>query len=151
MGKKKRIVLVDDSSDEAEFVRRALARACPDAELRVFRTGAEAVRYLVGSGPSRGREEVVHVVLLDLKLPGLGGHAILRELREHHSPGELPVVIFSSSREPSDLEEAYRLGANSFVVKPVVHEDYVEVVGLVARYWLDVNIFGMGHTGAADA
>lgn len=127
------IVLVDDSADEAAFVRRALARRCPGVELQVFRKGSDAVAYLLDGDPA------VRLVLLDLKLPGLGGHAVLRALRERHGPGELPVVIFSSSREPSDLRGAYRLGANSYVVKPLIHEDYLETVGMVARYWLDAN------------
>jgi two-component system response regulator len=147
----KRVVLVDDSWDEAEFVRRALMQRCPDAELRVFRRGMEAVRYLTGSDATEGRTEAAGLVMLDLKLPGHGGHSVLRELRERYAPGELPVVIFSSSREPSDVAKAYRLGANSYVVKPMVHEEYVEVVGLVARYWLDVNVLKAGDAGADHA
>lgn len=135
---RKLIVMVDDSTDDAEFVRRALARRCPDAELRVFQRGSDAVQFLTDP-LSQWRDGGLRLVLLDLKLPGLGGHAVLRELREHHGPGELPIVIFSSSREPADVGGAYRLGVNSYVVKPVVHEDYVEVVGLVGRYWLDAN------------
>lgn len=142
------IVMVDDSADEAEFVRRALARRCPDAELRVFQRASDAVQYLTDP-MSEGRDADVRLVLLDLKLPGLGGHAVLRELRAHHSPGRLPIVIFSSSREPSDVGEAYREGVNSYVVKPVVHEEYVELVGLVGRYWLDANHTERGGTGCA--
>ena len=136
----KRVVLVDDSTDEGEFVRRALAEQCPEAELRVFRSGTEAIAYLVGEGGPHGNGRRAHVVLLDLKLPGLDGHAILGTLREQSTLGDLPVVIFTSSREPSDLARAYALGANSYVVKPLVYERYVEVVGLLVRYWVDVNV-----------
>ena len=151
MATRKHMILVDDSVDEAEFVRRALLPRFPDAELQIFRRGAEALEYLSGRGSPVGEDTSVHIVLLDLKLPGHGGHEVLRELRKRWSPGELPVVIFSSSREPSDVKEAYRLGANSYVVKPVVHEQYVEVVGFVARYWLDANELEPHETGPDHA
>lgn len=135
----KRLALVDDSPDEAEFVRRALAKACPDADLVVFSTGAEALEYLSRAAA----DETVglpDVVLLDLKIPGLDGHAILDVLRRGHSCGRLPVVVFTSSREPSDLRRAYGAGANSYVVKPLVFEEYLRLVGLTAQYWLEANV-----------
>ena len=136
MARSKHLVLVDDSADEAQFVRRALASGYPDAQLTVFRSGAEALAHLLGqAGPPPA-----DVVLLDLKLPGLDGHAILQALRERFAPGDLPVVVFTSSREALDLARAYATGANSYVVKPLVYEEYGRVVSLVARYWLDVNV-----------
>lgn len=139
MGKLRRLALVDDSADEAEFVRRALTRSCPDAELVVFRTGADALEAL-------GRDAVgdggwmPDVILLDLKIPGLDGHAILDVIRKRFDAGELPVVVFTSSREPSDVRRAYGAGANSYLVKPLVFEEYLALVGLAARYWLEANV-----------
>jgi two-component system response regulator len=135
MPRRNRIVLVDDSADEVEFVRRALAGAYPDAELVAFRSGADALAHFLDGA----RSPRADMVLLDLKLPRLDGHTILRALRERFSAGELPVVIFTSSRERSDLARAYAAGANSYVVKPLVYERYLTTVEAVARYWLDVN------------
>lgn len=135
MSRNSRLVLVDDSAEDAEFVRRALAIARPGTEVVVIRNATEALDQLVG----RGEAADVDMILLDLKLRGVDGHTVLRAVRLRYSPGELPVVVFTSSREPSDVARAYAAGANSYVVKPLVHEEYVEVVGLVARYWLEVN------------
>ncbi len=135
MGSRRFVVLVDDSADEAEFVRRAIAAACPGAEFRAFRGGAEALEQL----PNLMEGAPPAVLLLDLKLPGLNGHAILKELRRRWTAGELPVVVFTSSREPSDVRKAYDAGANSYVVKPVAFEEYSSVVALMARYWLEMN------------
>lgn len=135
----KLLALVDDSPDEAEFVRRALGKACPDADLVVFRSGAEALEYLSSAAVDDTRR-LPDVVLLDLKIPGLDGHAILDVLRRGHTCGRLPVVVFTSSREPSDLRRAYGAGANSYVVKPLVFEEHLRLVGLTARYWLEANV-----------
>lgn len=135
MPRRKRIILIDDSENEAEFVRRALAVGYPEAELVTFRGGSDALAHLCdASHPLRA-----DVVILDLKLPGLDGHAILQALRERFPTGDLPVVMFTSSREASDLARAYDAGANSYVVKPLVYEEYLRVVGRLARYWLDLN------------
>jgi two-component system response regulator len=135
MSRGKRLVLIDDSENEGEFVRRALAAGHPDVELVAFRSGMKALAHLLDpSEPLR-----TDVVVLDLKLPGLDGHGILKAIRERFGPGALPVVVFTSSREASDLAAAYAAGANSYVVKPLVYEEYGRAVSLVARYWLDVN------------
>lgn len=134
MSRRSRLVLVDDSAEDGEFVRRALESARPGTELVVFRSAAEGLDHLLGKGAGH-----VDVVLLDLKLPGVDGHNVLHAVRQKYSPWELPVVVFTSSREGSDLSRAYAAGANSYVVKPLVFEEYVAVVELIARYWLDVN------------
>lgn len=138
MGERKRLLLVDDSPHEAEFVRRAVAQACPGAELVVSRTGADALEYL-GRAATDNAGRLPDVILLDLKIPGLDGHAILDLIRRDHTCGELPVVVFTSSREPSDLRRAYGAGANSYLVKPLVFEEYLRLVGLTAQYWLEAN------------
>lgn len=130
-----RVVVVDDSPDEEAFVRHALAASHPEAELHVYRSGEEAVAALTTGGDGRPA-----LVLLDLKMRGLDGHIVLTRLRQHFRPGALPVVIFTSSREPSDVARAYAAGANSYVVKPTVFEDYLELVASTARYWLDLNV-----------
>lgn len=141
MGSRKRIVLVDDSADDAEFVRRAVERHYPDAEFVVHRSGEEGAAALVAS-VADSMESGPDLVLLDLKLPRFDGHAVLRELRQRVPAASLPVVVFTSSREPGDIARAYAAGANSYVAKPVAFDTYQEVVGAVVRYWLDVNVRG---------
>jgi two-component system response regulator len=137
---RRRVLLVDDSPDEETFVRHALASASPDAELTVLHDGREILAYLADSdGPDGGRP-LPQLILLDLKMPALDGHATLELIRRAYSLGELPIVIFTSSREPSDVIRAYAAGANSYVVKPMVFEEYLNLVGDTAHYWLDINI-----------
>lgn len=126
-----RLLVVDDSRDDVDFVQRALRLNVPELEVRVARSGAEALARL--------DEEEVDVVLLDLKMPGMVGHTVLQKIRSRWSQGELPVVVFTSSTEPGDIARAYENGANSFVVKPLVFERFAETVTLAARYWAHVN------------
>lgn len=139
-GARKHVVLVDDSPDEAAFVRRALAISHPDAELTVMHSGREALERLRWQGAESRDAAPADVVLLDLKIPAMDGHAILTALRSRFSLGELPVVVFTSSREPSDVSRAYAAGANSYAVKPLVFEEYLQLVQAAAHYWLDVNV-----------
>lgn len=126
-----RLLVVDDSRDDVDFVQRALRLNLPELEVRVARSGAEALARL--------DEEEVDVVLLDLKMPGVVGHTVLQKIRSRWSQGELPVVVFTSSTEPGDIARAYENGANSFLVKPLVFERFAETVTLAARYWAHVN------------
>ncbi len=139
-GTRPRVVLVDDSPDEAAFVRRALAVSHPDAELTVLHSGHEALARLTRQGSDSPDPAPAEGVLLDLKLPALDGHAILTELRKRFALGELPIVVFTSSREPADVARAYAAGANSYAVKPLVFEEYLQLVQAAAHYWLDVNV-----------
>jgi CheY-like chemotaxis protein len=127
------VVLVDDSPNDATFVDRAVEGREPPVELRVFSRGADALAHLADRG------EEVGLVLLDLKLPGINGLRILGDIRRHTGRAALPVVIFTSSTEPRDIEEAYAAGANSYVVKPVPFEDFIALVQVVLRYWLEVS------------
>lgn len=137
----RRVILVDDSADDAAFVRRSLATSRPEVALVVFRDGRNALAGLdTLAGEGEGGGVPADLVLLDLKLPGLDGHAILSAIRERYAPAELPVVVFTSSREPSDVARAYAAGANSYVVKPLVFEEFLTCVELTTSYWLDANV-----------
>jgi two-component system response regulator len=104
----------------------------------VARDGQEALDYLLGSEAElAGR--LPRVVFLDLKLPKISGLEVLQRLKSSERTRALPVVILSSSREESDVREAYRLGANSYVVKPVDFDSFVEAVGSLGTYWLALN------------
>jgi two-component system response regulator len=132
------VLLVEDNPDDVELTLRALRKARLANPVRVARDGAEALELLIGAaggaGPCRPR-----VVLLDLKLPRVGGLEVLERIRKEETMRSLPVVVLTSSREESDIRRAYELGANSYVVKPVEFEKFVAAVGEVGLYWLALN------------
>ena len=136
-GRSAEVLLVEDSPDDVELTIRALRKARIAAAVRVARDGAEALEALLGDGAALAKG--LRVVLLDLKLPGLGGLEVLERIRREEATRALPVVVLTSSREESDIRRAYALGANSFVVKPVEFERFAEAVGEVGSYWLHRN------------
>tara|TARA_Y100001001_G_C8015383_1_gene311409 strand:+ start:2861 stop:3313 length:453 start_codon:yes stop_codon:yes gene_type:complete len=134
------ILVIEDNPDDQILTVRALKSASVDSPVIVLEDGEEALKFLFGDGdqPSRNVESV-GVVLLDVKLPKVGGLEVLRHLRSSPSTQWLPVIMVTSSDEPADLLEAYRLGANSFITKPIDYREFVEQMTLLARYWLQVN------------
>ncbi|GAB4387701.1 MAG: response regulator [Thermodesulfovibrionales bacterium] len=141
MYRAKTILLVEDSEDDVELTRRALERSNILNELVVASDGVEALDYVFGTGPHAGRDTnfMPAVVLLDLKLPRVDGLEVLRRLREDDRTRYLPVVILTSSREERDLVSGYRLGANSYVRKPVDFVKFSEAVESLGLYWLLLN------------
>lgn len=132
------ILLVEDNPQDAELAIRALRKCMPVSNLVHVADGQEALDFLLGSTAAEARK-LPKVVLLDLKLPKVGGLEVLRELRAAERTKLLPVVILTSSREDRDVAEAYRLGANSFIVKPVDFENFLEVVSHMGSYWIHLN------------
>lgn len=135
------ILLVEDQPDDAALARRALANIGFAGELVVAHDGIEAIDYLAGSS-SRVTGDAANmpaVVLLDLQLPRIDGFEVLRRIRAHGKTSLLPIVVLTSSRDARDIAEAYRLGANSYVVKPVGFEHFSSVIAQIARYWLTLN------------
>ncbi len=135
------ILLVEDNPDDELLALRALKKTGVENEVVVAHDGVEALDYLFASGPHSGRDPAVmpQLILLDLKLPRVGGLEVLRRLRSHERTRLLPVVILSSSREHQDMLDGYSLGANSYVRKPVNFEQFVMAVELLRRYWLVLN------------
>lgn len=107
----------------------------------VARDGVEAIDYLFGTGSHSGRDaaEMPAVILLDLKLPRIDGLEVLRRIRADERTALLPVVVLTTSRELQDIREAYRLGANSYIRKPVDFERFIQTVGQMGGYWLSLN------------
>jgi two-component system response regulator len=131
------ILLVEDSPEDVEMTLRALRRARLANPVEVVEDGSQAVDYLFATGAYAGRDpsRPPRVILLDLKLPKLSGLEVLRRLRADPRTREIPVVVLTSSREDTDIAEAYRLGVNSYVVKPVEFEAFAHSVGQVGLYW----------------
>jgi len=135
------ILLVEDNPDDEALTLRALKKNNIGNEVVVARDGAEATDYLFGTGAYAGRDMTVMpaMTLLDLKLPKIDGLEVLKRLRADDRTKLLPVVILTSSREEQDLINGYRLGANSYIRKPVDFTQFVEAVRQLGLYWLVWN------------
>jgi len=135
------ILLVEDNLQDAELTIRALRKRNLANHLIHVSDGQEALDFLFGSGTYQGRDVnlLPKVVLLDLKLPKLDGIDVLRRLRADPRTCLLPVVVLTSSREDRDVVETYKLGANSYIVKPVDFEKFSEAVSSLGLYWLLLN------------
>jgi CheY-like chemotaxis protein len=135
------ILLVEDNPQEAELTIRALKKRTLATHFFHVHDGQEAIDFIFNRGPYQGTRiyEMPKVVLLDLKLPKIDGLEVLRQLRADVSTRWLPVVILTSSQEDRDVVEAYALGANSYIVKPVDFESFLEVVSNMITYWLLLN------------
>lgn len=132
------VLLVEDNADDEALTLRALRKNNIRNEVVVVHDGQEALDYLFGQGPYAGRG-LPQIVLLDLKLPKISGLEVLQRLREDPRTCFLPVVILTSSKEEQDLIEAYRLGTNSYVQKPVDFREFTEAVRQLGLYWLILN------------
>ena len=135
------ILLVEDNPDDEALTLRAFKKNRIANEVVVARDGVEALDYLFGTGIHAGRDttNAPAVVLLDLKLPRIDGLEVLRRLRADDRTRLLPVVVLTTSKEQQDIHEAYSLGANSYIRKPVDFEKFIHAVGQLALYWLVLN------------
>lgn len=135
------ILLVEDSPEDLELTCRALKNANLGNHVQVARDGAEALDFLFGEGEFEGRsvEETPKLILLDLKLPKVDGLEVLQRIKGDPRTQHIPVVVLTSSKEQSDVVESYALGVNSYIVKPVNFESFVEAVQKLGYYWLLLN------------
>ena len=135
------ILLVEDNPRDAELMIRALKKHNLANKLIRVEDGSEALDFLFNRGKYEERKDssVPKVVLLDLKLPKVDGLEVLREIRKNEDTRKIPVVVVTSSSEDPDIKQAYELGANSYVVKPVEFESFTEVMSNLGLYWLLVN------------
>jgi two-component system, response regulator len=135
------ILLVEDNQDDEELALLAFQKGRVANEIIVARDGVEALDYLFGTGPRAGRDasDLPQLMILDLKLPKIDGLEVLRRVRADPRTRRLPVVILTSSKEEEDLIQAYDLGVNSYVRKPVAFDQFVEAVGQLQVYWLVLN------------
>ena len=127
------ILLVEDNPDDESLTRRALSRGNWDTKITVARDGTAALASL------QTMKKLPDLVLLDLKLPKLDGTEVLRQIRDNDRTRRLCVVVFTSSGEPRDVSLCHRLGCNSYVIKPVAYENYINTVLQIRSYWLTLN------------
>jgi two-component system response regulator len=132
---------VEDTQEDAELAMRALRKKNLANKLHHVRDGAEALDFIFAKGQYAGRRvgDGPRVVLLDLKLPKVDGLEVLRQIKADPRTKRIPVVVMTSSREERDVVESYDLGVNSYIVKPVDFERFVDAVSDLGLYWLLLN------------
>ena len=137
----KSILLVEDNPDDVELTMMAFRENNIANSIEVVTDGAEALDYLFYSGKFEEREKgkMPAVILLDLKLPKIDGIEVLRRIRKDESTKLIPVVILTSSKEEKDIIESYKLGANSYIQKPVDFKEFLDAVKQLGIYWLMIN------------
>jgi CheY-like chemotaxis protein len=142
MSKPAHILLVEDNRFDIELTLDAFREVRLGNTIHVARSGQEALDYIFGEGRYANREAypMPDLILLDLKLPGIEGHEVLRRIKETRGLKQLPVVILTSSGEEGDRELSYECGANSYLVKPVSFEGFLKVIHQLGEYWLELNI-----------
>ncbi len=135
------VLLVEDNPRDAELTIRAFKRNRLADRLFHVQDGAEALDFLFGRGKYEGRSTgtLPRVILLDLKLPKMNGLQVLQRIKSDPELQTIPVVVVTSSAEDPDLEAAYQLGANSYVIKPVQFEVFMEAMSRLGIYWLTAN------------
>jgi CheY-like chemotaxis protein len=135
------ILIVEDTPQDLELTLRALRKAKLSNRIQVARDGVEALEFIFCEGPHADRkiEDAPRVILLDLKLPKIDGIEVLRRIKGDARTKTIPVVVLTSSKEQKDVVESYRLGVNSYIVKPVNFERFAAAVGELGLYWLLVN------------
>lgn len=135
------ILLVEDNPDDVFLLNRAFRRANIANSIQVIEDGEAAVQYLSGQGTYADRQlyPLPILMLLDLKLPRRSGHEVLEWLRQQPGLKRLPVVVLTSSQQDIDIDRAYDLGANSYLVKPVGFDALIEMVKNLNVYWITLN------------
>lgn len=135
------LLLVEDSPNDAELIIRALKRSNICNSIAHLKDGEEAIDYVFARGKysSRKIEDTPRVILLDLKMPKVNGLEVLKAIKSDDRTKRIPVIVMTSSKEDSDIAASYRLGVNSYVVKPVNFENFSKAAAEVGFYWLLIN------------
>lgn len=135
------ILLIEDNPDEAELTIRSLKKNNLTNHLVHISDGAEALDFIFAKGIHAGNGSVIQpkLILLDLKLPKVDGLEILRQLKSDEETKSIPVVVLTSSSQDKDIIESYRLGVNSYIVKPVNFESFAKAITELGMYWLLLN------------
>lgn len=131
---------MDDSTDDVDLIVESLAEYRGTVDIDIARDGQEAIDYLHRQGKFSPRApNGLCLVLLDIKMPKVDGIEVLRVVKSDRRTRSIPVVVFTSSREPQDLREGYRYGANAYVVKPIAFDEFSKTMTGIGSFWLDLN------------
>ncbi len=134
------LLLAEDNETDAELAVAALRNFCPAQFIEHVVDGPEVLDYLFGTGKYAEKKPALpKLILLDLKLPKLTGLEVLKIVKSHEDTKHIPIVMLTSSKQESDVQTAYALGVNSYIVKPVGFEKYMEVLKSVGQYWMMAN------------
>ena len=135
------VLLVEDNQDDEVLALRAIRRATGDLDIVIARDGVEALEFIFGNETDQEALPVnmPKLILLDVKLPRLSGFDVLRKIRGNANTRHIPVVMLTSSSEQKDILEAYEIGANSYIRKPVDFAEFSETVKYICTYWLTMN------------
>ncbi len=135
------ILIVEDNARDLELTLRALDKHRLGNRVVAVRDGAEAIDFIFGRGQYQDRTigDGPHVIFLDMKLPKVDGIEVLRQIKADERTCVIPVVMVTSSAQERDIDESYRLGANSYVVKPIDFDAFVKTIADLGFYWLAVN------------
>jgi CheY-like chemotaxis protein len=131
------ILLIEDNPLDIDLIRHALQKDEGSVSLSIARDGEEALEYL--KQWDEGLTTPI-VILLDLNLPKIGGFEVLKKIKTHLRYKILPVVVLTSSNNMGDIQKAYRLGANSYIIKSIDYDQLANAVNLIHRYWCELNI-----------
>ena len=136
------VLLIEDNPRDVRLTERAFKQAELTHDLRVVRDGDEAIEYLFHEGayadPSRAPRP--KVILLDLNLPRMGGHEVLRRVKQDPRFKNVPIIVLTTSGRVDDIRQAYELGANAYLLKPVEFNRFTEVLGQLGRFWLEMVV-----------
>jgi CheY-like chemotaxis protein len=135
------ILLAEDDPNDVTLLQRAFQKAGLRDNLKVVRDGEQAIDYLIGKGPysNRDRYPLPFLLLLDLKMPGTDGFEVLQWVRAEAELKRLLIVVLTSSNLQADVDRAYELGANSYLVKPVEFDEMVNMIQRFEAYWSEIN------------
>lgn len=135
------ILIVEDNASDAEMAMRAFKKNNLANKIHIVHDGEEALNFIFAKGEYTQRDKIrkPKIILLDLKLPKIDGLEVLKELKNNEESKIIPVIVLTSSKEETDIIQSYQLGVNSYIVKPVDFEKFVEAIRNLGFYWLLLN------------
>jgi CheY-like chemotaxis protein len=142
-----RILVAEDNPHDAFFLERAFVRAGINTPLQFVENGEDAIKYLSAAVPFSDRQQfpLPSIMILDLQMPRMDGFEVLQWVRQQPGLRRLPVMVFTSSAEPKDVDQAHELGANGYLIKPTGAEDLFSAVQAFEKFWLQRNCFPSLH------
>ena len=142
MSRQVQILLVEDNHMDVKLTLDAFNEVGLVNTIDVVKTGQEALDYMFREGKYKDRDKTLQpdIILLDLKLPGIDGHEVLQRIKQTERLKRIPVIILTSSKEEGDLALSYDIGANSYLVKPISFEGFINIARNIGDYWLSLNV-----------